>query len=289
MLFLNVPQKAEAIPTSVIADIPAEIKKMRDIIEKIIFGIAKTAAMKSLFSSTISAIGSGSDGKAMFITDWRDAIENQPEKATKIQMENLFETMGAGAGSNYAATDGSGGYVSGMIAGASTSVLDSSIPELINMAEYGVNDPSEVFSGNNMRAFLTAFGSTSKIGNKMEATLFAQDMKNKYQEANRRIAEAQAVANNGFKSKLSGGQVVTPGATIRDLMASAQNASFVSIATAQSIEQVVQALVSRALSTAVKKGIASAKKESGSGSNSGEKTYGTYKDLEGSFGNLSPN
>lgn len=281
MLFLSVPFKAEAIPTTVVADVPAMLKMVKDFMLQIMTAIAKKVAMQMMASKVSNSIGSGSNGP-MFISDWRDALQTQPEKATKVQMQNLFTSMGSGAGT--ASTSGSTGYVNGMLSGASNSVLDMSIPEVINMAEYGVDDPSQVFDGKNMRAFLTAFGSTSKIGNRIEATLFAQDKKNKFEETNRRLAETQAIANGGYYSAMSNGKVITPGASIRDLMASAQNMSFTALATAPNIQEAVASVVARVISNTMKKGIGSAKenaqKKFGSGNSSAE-------DLKGSFGDLS--
>lgn len=281
MLFLSMPFKAEAIVAEVVVDVPAMVKMIKDFMLQVMTAVAKKAAMQMMASKVTSSIGGGSNGP-MFISDWRDALQTQPEKATKVQMQNLFTTMGAGAGT--ASASGSAGYVSGMLSGASKTVLDSSIPEVINMAEYGVDDPSQVFNGKNMRAFLTAFGSTSKIGNRIEATLFAQDQKNKFDEINRRLASTQAAANGGYYSAMSNGKVITPGASIRDLMASAQNMSFTALATAPNIQEAVASVVARVITNTMKKGIGGAKesaqKNSGSGSSSS-------KDLKGSFGDLS--
>lgn len=283
MLFLMVPSKAEAIPTTVVADVPAMIKMIKDFMIQVAFAAAKKGAIQGAIKGVYNAVGNGPNGPS-FITDWRDALQAQPEKATKVQMQNLFTTMGAGAGTS--AVDGSTGYVNGMLTGASNSVLDMSIPDVINMAEYGVDNPSQVFNGKNMRAFLTAFGSTSKIGNKIEATLFAQDMKNKYAEINQRLAQAQAVANGGYKSKMSNGMVITPGSSIRDLMASAQNASLASLTSANTIQEVVAALVSRVVSNTVKKGIAQVKQDNASEINTATNAYSAASSLTGSFGSL---
>lgn len=287
LFFSASPVAYAGIPTSVLVDVPAILNWAKEYITQIAVAALKKAAINMIMSKVANTVGNGSNGSgAMFITDWRDAIESQPEKATKIQMQNLFSSMGAGAGTNYVAADGSEGYVSGMIAGASASVLDSSIPEVINLAEYGVNDISEVFSGNNMRAFLTAFGSTSKIGNEIEYKLYAKEQENKFMDINRRIAETQAIANSGYYSKLSGNNVVTPGASIRDLVASAQNAPFVALASSSTLFEAVSSLVSRTIATTVNKGFGSNKQsKEKTDTSSGSSSAGD--DLKGSFGSLS--
>lgn len=269
-------------------------KEVLEEARKTVIDAAVEAAKKTVLAEVNAQMnseigGSGGSGSPKFIVDWRDSLQAQPEKATTIQMQNLFTSMGKGAGST--ASDGSASYVSGMLSGAKKSVLDSSIPEVINMAEYGVDNPAEVFNGKNMRAFLTAFGSTSKIGNKIEATLYAQDQKNKFAETNRRIAETQAMANGGFLPTLSNGQVITPGATIRDLLASANNMNFAKLASASTIQQVTSALVTRLVSNTVSKGIGEAKAyvktTYGSQIDALNTAYSTANGLKASFGDLS--
>lgn len=294
VFFVIAQPKASAEPIAAWPDFPgnafgATYDKALDLMLRIANKVAKGVAINVVNEQMNSKVGGGADG-ARFITDWRDALETQPEKATELQMKNLFSAMGKGAGSNYQATDGSSGYVSSMLSGAEDSILDSTIPEVINMAEYGVNNPSEIFSGNNMRAFLTAFGSTSKIGNKIEALLYAQDQKNKFEEANKTLASVQAISNSGFYPTLSNGQVITPGITIRDLVASSNGMQFTRLATAQNIEEIATAAVTRLISNTVNKGIGDAKKyvkkNYGSEINAANTAYSAYNGLKGSFGSL---
>lgn len=245
-------------------------------VDKIIYALVKKEVIDEIISQVEEEVG-GSGGGSKFITDWRDALQTQPDEVTDVQMKNLFSTLGK---------NGSSGYAGTMLENVKKSVLDKSKPEVVNLSEYGVDDPSKIFANQkNMRAFMTAYGSSGKIGNQMEAMLYAQGQKIKFEEVNKKIAEAQAVANGGFYPATSNGQVITPGATIRDMMASAQAMSFQQLANTDNIAEVVAGLLSRVISGAIDEGIGEAKKSAQSNSKSGQAS--ASDNVKGSFGDLS--
>lgn len=255
-----------------------------DYVDKIICALVKKEVIGEVISLVEDEIG-GSDG-AKFITDWRDALQTQPDEVTQVQMKNLFSTLGKGKDGGYEATGGGSGYASAMLEDVKKSVLDNSKPEVINLAEYGVNEASAIFTNQkNMRAFMTAYGSSGKIGNKIEATLYAESQKMIFDEMNKKLAEAQAISNGGFYSATSNGQVITPGATIRDMMASAQAMSFQQLANTDNIAEVVAGLLSRVISGAIDEGIGEAKKNSQNNSSSGQTS--ASENVKGSYGDLS--
>lgn len=254
-------------------------------IKEVIYALAKKEVVDEVISQVEDEIG-GSDGGAKFITDWRDALETQPNEVTQVQLKNLFSTLGKGKEGKYESKGGGSGYASTMLDNVKKAVLDDSKPEVINLGEYGVNDPSQIFTNQkNMRAFMTAYGSSGKIGNQIEATLYAQGQKMVFDEMNKKLAEAQAVANGGYYAATSNGQVITPGATIRDMMASAQEMPFQTLANTDNIAEVVASLISRVISDNLDEGIGDAKSSSQKNSGSGQET--ASENVKGSYGDLS--
>jgi len=255
------------------------------LIKEVIYALVKKEVINEIVSQVEDEIG-GSD-ETKFITDWRDALQTQPDEVTDVQMKNLFSTLGKGKEGGYSATGGGSGYAGTMLENVKKTVLDKSKPEVINLGEYGVNDPSQIFNNQkNMRAFMTAYGSSGKIGNQMEAMLYAQGQKIIFSEINRKLASDQAVAGGGFNSAISNGQVITPGATIRDMMASAQGMSFDQLANSNNIGEIVAGLLSRVISGVLDEGIGNAKKSSQESSGaSSENTVS--ENVKGSYGDLS--
>jgi hypothetical protein len=260
LFFGNYFKAKAAWPTTILVDLPAAIGKILQITMDTMIRAAKHGAITSAMSEVNQIVGNGPGGP-LYITNWREALEEQPNQVTQMQMQNLFTTMGKGRNGTYVDPDGNPSAAGNMLGVAAQSVMDMSVPQLLNMAEYGVNDPKKVFNQRNMRAFMTAYGSVGRIGNPVEATLFAADAKGKMDIINRNIASAQAIANGGYYSKMAGGEIITPGSTLRDMVNNANNMSFVELATSKTIQEAVGGLVSRAVSGIVKKGIRDVKKD----------------------------
>lgn len=276
-LFFSYPAKTQAAFWPVIDPI---INRMLDTvyttIQGIILGASKQAAVKMLNSqvdSLVSGDGSSTDG-AVFITDWRDYLETQPLNNTTTYMNSRLTKMTSGrdSSSGYSSEGFSdtGSYASKLVQMEKNKMTQQN--SVRKMTYEG--DPTEMFaSGNlkNMEIFLDA----DKPNNSWTFDIaFTEDYQQKLNEQ-RRLYQTQAIANQSFKSTTSGTgdeQIVTrPGILTKDSIANIENIPNNTIASAQSIPEVISSVVSQMITKAIQKGFDGLQKSAQNNENSQDK------------------
>ncbi len=244
-------------------DIPAQIyaRTMRLIDEEIhgvIMGALKQAAAESINSTVSSLISGGGTSGALVISDWDDWLVNQPAETTKTYMNDFFTlaTSGTSSSSNYVSASGStegttGSYTNYLVDQAKKTTTEATLPKT-DLSDY-VSDPSEMFSAGNWQGF-SSFVS-NPANNPFGFTLMSQSAYQEKLEYEKKKAELQAVAFKGFKPQTSGGKVITPGSTIADMYSNAQDLGNKIIANANSVPEVITAVVTKIATSAIRQGI----------------------------------
>jgi len=223
-----------------------------------IMGALKIAAAESINSTVSSLISSGGTSGAMFITDWDDWLVKQPAETTKTYMNDFFTlaTKGTSSSGNYVSASGStegttGSYTNYLVEQAKKTTTESTLPQT-DLSDY-VSDPSEMFSAGNWQGF-SSFVS-NPANNPFGFTLMSQSVYQEKLDYEKKKAETQAIANKAFKSQTSGGKVITPGSTIADMYINAQDLGNKIIANANSIPEVITAVVTKIATNSIRQGI----------------------------------
>lgn len=228
-----------------------------------IMGALKQAAAETINSTVNSLISSGGTTGALYITNWDDWLVNQPAETTKTYMNDFWTltTKGTTSSGNYISASGSsegttGSYTNYLKEQAKKVTTESTLPQT-DLSNY-VSDPSEMFSAGNWQGF-SSFVS-NPANNPFGFTLMSQSAYQEKLEYEKKKAETQAVAYKGFKAQTSGSSVITPGSTIADMYSNTQDLGNKIIASAQSIPEVITAVVTRIATNAIRQGIGNAQR-----------------------------
>lgn len=290
--FLFAPtQKARAAAWPAIDPL---IKSALDVIQGtlkgMIVGAAKKAALMAMEQEINFAITGNSSGGAMFITNWNQTLNMDPQKKANawINLEISKMTSGRGSisgyipnnsaggtlfGANYEGVgDGSLAYGLGSINSAyavSATGAGSAAGNYITRLAEGAKkltsnpvepkvtyqgDPAQMFA-DPKKGFKNMSLYFSGINNPWDFDMQAQQ---KYQErlANEKdIAKTQSVAYQGFKGAETDGRITNPGSLIKDAKAGVQNIGGQIIAAAQDIPSVLTAIATQMITQSITQGI----------------------------------
>ena len=225
-------------------------------IQGIKLSVLKQTAAQTMQKNVGNLISSG-NGKALVITNWDDFLVKQPVSNTNLYMNDFFTmtSKGTASSSNYSAAgllkEGTQNYSSVLIAQAKKSTTNTSFP-VMDLNKY-TSDPSQMFSTGNWRAFNSFI--SNPANNQFGYTLLAQDAYASKLAAEQNKAAIQAIAYNGFKAKMDGDTVLTPGSTVKDIYSQTSDLPNKIVAGATSPEEVITALLTRLVTQTLTQGI----------------------------------
>lgn len=229
---------------------------------------AMIAAVKNaaaqVYNSTVEELisGGGNDGSdgssAMFITNWNDFLYVYPEKNAKLVMNDFFSTASQGKSSSYNYKSSSGSSISGNYTNQMQKVAKQQIGlEASSNQSCSITDSSTLFQDGDWKAYNSLYSSASC--NQFGYTLATQSL---YSDINYQLSEeakTKAIAYQGYKPKTSGGNVITPGSTIKDMETLAKDLPNKIMAGAKKIPEVITALATRMATSTIRQGISNVK------------------------------
>lgn len=266
-----------------------------DQIKGVILSSLKQQAARIINEQVNKLVGGTVGSAAKFITDWEVFLVTEPQRqANKYMNDYISQTLGGrgsgygyipispryGYGSVYGASDSkdnstdsfiSEGFVGGKVLGegdppyqeATTTVYSSDYYE--NMREIGESvtsekdmrvtyegNPSRMFSDGTFRNFNLYL---SGINNPWAFQIYTQSRYNEYLENQRWIASNRAIAYGGYLGTVRNGVVVTPGSTIAQAVANAQDIGNKIISSAQHAPEIIASIVTNVITQALQQGI----------------------------------
>jgi hypothetical protein len=298
------PARAGMWGESIMAE---EMGQMETAIQKIINGVimgaAKQAAVKAIegqISNIVSGGGSGT-GDAMFVTNWQKYLFMDPAKKTELIMNDWFNSVSGGksSSSNYSSASGSGDYAGQLIKQTKDALLNNR-PPTINIQEFA-KDPTQPFAEGNWRGFNALI--SNPVNNAFGLALTAQQEYLSKLEEEQQKANTKAIAAQGFIDTTDGGSggglsgssgsskeptVTTPGIITKEIQANAENMSSQVMVNARDIPEVITALVTKLVTKTITQGIGKAAQNAQrsdsstgtSGSQSNNSSFGIF----GNFG-----
>lgn len=279
------------------------LAKMNRMIEGAIISALKQTAIQTINQTVGNAIsgGSGGSGGAMFVTNWRDFLINEPAEKTNLYMNDFFSqiTSGRGNSSNYQSSDawsGMGQYFSSSqgepfnyepgVEGVSTAregVVQGSINigglggnyenYLINQAKKitieQLNPKTDIrnYVSDPSQMFSTgnwrAFTSfiSNPANNPFGFSLIAQEEYHSKLAQEQMIRQTEGAAYKGFKALKSGENILTPGSTIADIQSQTEDLGNKILAAAETPSEVITSLVTRMLTKTIQQGIGQAQQK----------------------------
>jgi len=254
--------KAEVWGTNVLS---ATLKQMMEkIVEQIrsaIVAALKQAAIQVVNETVNNLISGGGSEGAMFITDWRETLIEDPKKEAQAEINSYVNQMlrGRGSVSNY--FSGAEGVIGGFtsnLQNTAGSMFTDYLPKM-GILEY-TNDPTtDLFQDGSLRALGELYQNPqdslpAAISLNVEAK--ALQIYNEKQS----IAATQAIAYGGYKGQGGDSSVVTPGSLIKDIQADAANLGNLSLANAQNFSEVIVSMVTKVVTSTIKQGVGNAKR-----------------------------
>ncbi len=245
-------QAWDAIPAAILN---ANIKILHDTVQGFMLGVAKQAAVKALNQEVNFMITGRSSQGALFVTDWRDYLINQPEQRSKLFMNAYIDqaTAGRGSISQYipAGSEGVGlstvNYNNALKVGAQTAILNPSQPRTTY-----VGNPSQMFAQGNFRNLSLYL---SGINNPWAFNLHIQEKFDETKQAEQLAAAEKARAGQGFTGVESNGKTITPGIVIKEAVTGVQDLGNKIIAGATHIPEVITAVVAQTITQSISQGI----------------------------------
>ncbi len=229
------------------------------IIHESILGAMLAAAKKQAvieYNKTVTQIVSGGP---LFITDWEQFLIKDTRDATEIYMNDFFTDIAAGKNSslNYEikelkknANEIKQNYANKLVEQAKQSIFFS--PPSYNLNEH-IEDPTYMFADGNWKAW-NAF-ILNPANNPIGFSLMSQDIVADKLENERKKAELQAIAYQGYMSKSKDGKVLTPGSTIKDIISQAEDLPNKILANARSLPEVIVTLLIKQTGNTLRQGI----------------------------------
>ena len=230
-------------------------------IQNAMLGAAKQAAIESI-NQTVGNLIAGTNQKPRFITDWNDALFLSPQREAELFVNDFLTSVTRGRSTgNYNTLLGqegiSGGYEEYLASQAYASVFGSGGTPTINARDY-CTDPSQPFADGTWRCFNALV--SNPLNNSIGLSLVTQGVYQAELEQKQKVAEAQSIAYGGYNAVTTdGGQVITPGSTVRDIQYSAIDTANKTLSSAKSVEELITAVATRFIVTTMTQGIGSAR------------------------------
>jgi hypothetical protein len=259
-------------------------------IKGIIMGALKQQAARIINEQVNKLVGGTVGSGAMFITDWEDFLVREPQRQANTYMNDYLSqiTRGRGSSSGYSYRTGyvlgasdskaSEGFFGGKVLGIDeedpnsptfegsaqpTASSDNYYEDLLDTAKAATTerqDPTPTFEGNPSQVFekgnLRDFNLLLRGTNYPPAFLTSVRVKYREYSYNQdREAFARSIAYHGYLGTTKNGRIVTPGSTIEQTVANAQDIGNKIIAAAQHPEELISSVVANVVNTAIKQGI----------------------------------
>ena len=232
--------------------IKSALDYVRENITGIIVGQLKQQGVRTL-TAQINKFAGGSGGGAAFVTNWEDAIINQPRNETIVQMNDYLSDVTNGRNSYSQYSTGINTGPSNYFADLSNSVRKLDAPNLKVTYE---EDPSQMLDGKDFKKLEKW---SEGINNRyMFGVVF--DQKQEETKENITLAtQTDKIANQGFEGAQGDGEgnVTSPGILSKEMMANVQNLPNNILASAETIPEVTSALVSLVINRTFSQGFSS--------------------------------
>jgi len=268
------------------ASLDTMLKEMKEEIKRAAIAALKQEAAQTINQTVSNAISQGNGTGAMFITNWENFLIKQPQRKTELYMNDFFSNLSRGRNPiDYSRNLNLFGSINGnqKVAGANTiregivkgDTLSSqgwtstfqSYPSALEQGARSITtdasitpcpetDFSDMFTSKTWATTNTFFAidtCNSPGFNKIATEEYL--MESAKQE---KIAEAQGIAYKGFLPTMSGDTIITPGSTIEAIQAQVEDIGNKIIAGADSIPEVITALVTRMTVKTIQQGIGQA-------------------------------
>ncbi len=231
-----------------------EVMKM---IHGVILGALKQAAVQTINDTVNNLVAGTTASGSMFITDWEEYLYRGPLRENQLYMNDFFTlaTRGQASGMNYRSNCGKD-YANYLIDNAGGGNRYAAEFPSMNLQEY-VCDASDMFENATWMAF-DAFTSNT-LNDPLGFALTAEGVKQADLERRQKEAEDRALAYQGYKAQTQGGMVVTPGSTIKDVVANAKDVPNKVIASAENIPEVISSVVTGIVTNTIQQGIGNAR------------------------------
>jgi hypothetical protein len=282
-------QKSEAALWPAIDPIYKQaLETMYDQLQSVIMGALKQAAVKMINQQVNKLVGGTVGSGAMFITNWESYLVTEPQRQARIFVNAKIDQSLRGRGSyssyiprsfgsvmgasnqknsgkgqvlgvdaedpnsptfeGFAQSSGSGNYY-----GEMQSAAENAVSEEDPQVTFEGN-PAEIFSGDTFEPYNSYF---SGINNITSASDYFKAVKIEKQQQLETLAQVQSQANNGYLSTMKNGMVITPGATIEQAVANAQDIGnkILAAATRPGEMKMISAIVSQVVTQAIQQGI----------------------------------
>jgi hypothetical protein len=262
------------------------MEKIARQIEGALLGSLKMTAMNMLNSQIGQLIGGGGGAAPRFITNWEDALIADPTRRTQLYMNDFFtlSTRGMGSSANYiragvpvtiganstqlnnplAMNDPftlraegvniSGGSVTGgnyaqYLERVGRAAISGGGQKTMTLNEY-TPSPEVMFQQGDWRAFDSFI--SNPMNNPYGYSIAAEQAYQTKLEQEKEIARTEAIAYQGFKgTETSGGNITTPGSTIKSIVDNANDFGNKIISGASNPAEILSSLAATAANKAI--------------------------------------
>ncbi|OGI21877.1 MAG: hypothetical protein A2808_01845 [Candidatus Moranbacteria bacterium RIFCSPHIGHO2_01_FULL_55_24] len=250
---------ADAIPAAIMKQTMETIARS---IEGALMGSLKLAAVQVINSTVGQLVGGNTLGQALIIVDYNDFLQRQPEQTADLFMNDFYTLTlrGKASSANYIGAGGTSGNVTGNYAtylkSQAEKTTNKKTTPTYNLDEY-TSDPAKMFAEGDLRAF-NAFYS-NPANNPFGYSLLAEEAYvGKYSSE---VEKQKIIAtSSGFLPQTDkDGNVITPAASIEELVSKATGLPQDIIANASNpgelLSGVMMAAVNKTINGLVQKGV----------------------------------
>ncbi len=245
--------RADAWGTNIGASILKEVmEQIREKINGVLLSVTKTAATATLSAQVESLIGGSNVGNSRIVTDWEVYLYQDPLEETGVYMDSYLTAMTSGRSASNYSTGASGGsyssYIRQYTEGNLVSMSSSHSVPTTN-AEEQIGDFQNEIGKGNIGAINVYF---QGVNNPFAATLAARAQEQATYESLQKIQESKAIAYGGYTgTETEDGKIVTPGSTVRDVVADVYGIGPNIIASSNNPEELIDGVVLAAVNKTV--------------------------------------
>ncbi|MDD3498128.1 MAG: hypothetical protein PHH24_01325 [Candidatus Moranbacteria bacterium] len=247
----------------------------------------KKAALDLIVDTVNNIVAGTTQAGALFIQDWEDYLFKSPHASTQAHMNDFFTitTRGKTSGNFTSACPGGESFAEWRSAGAKESVnVEVDLTSMQSTFEEYACDFVSMFNEGSWDAYTEAMKPNN---NPIAYALIAQSEYEKKLEEEKKKAEAQALAYQGYIGQKENGIVIAPGTLISDITSSANTLDNLILANAGDVGEMAGIAVGKIASSVIKQGIGNARQSIQNKINSEICDYS--QDLRDNLRNLTPN
>jgi hypothetical protein len=259
-LFSSTPKAKATIWPGVDPIIKTGLDQIRDMLNNLIVGVMKQAAVTMLNTQVNSLVSRSTDGQSAFITNWEDYLIDRPENRTDLYMNDYISemTQGKGTYSNYS-TGGNAGSANHSADLKSLAQNNLENQKKTPQITYE-GDPENMFSSGSFKDMEMYL---SGVNNPWAFDMAVQNEQQKELEKQTLLSQTRSLAYQGFIGT-SGGSTHTvsyPGSLTKDAVANTENIPNMVLGNAQDIpEVIISAVISQMITRAIQQGFSGVQK-----------------------------